>query len=255
MISGAEREVRDEVAKLTLQVARPIIWHDPRVGFPKAIEGATCFFLRFEGGIVGITADHVVTTYEAALAITPGIVCQLKASRPIDLLGSIVARDERLDLATFTVSEEVVGQAEAVALDCRGDWPPPMPQRGCLLSACGFPELIREVDAQGVGQFKAYGALAAVDDVTDWDIITTYEPERDLDSGLAPKPPLGFNMSGCSGGPVLAHGLRNGLLRWFPVGMIVRGPRGDGSRLFDGVDIIHSRRIDFIRPDGTIGAP
>ncbi len=252
MIYGAEREVRDEIAKLTLQVARPIVWHDPKMGFPKPIEGATCFFLRFAGRILGITANHVVVAYEAALTVTPGIVCQLKVSPPFDLLGSIVARDKDLDLATFAVSEEFVSQAEAVALDCRGDWPPPMPERGGRLSVCGFPELIRRVDAHGTGQFQAYGALAAVDDLTDRDIITTYEPERDLDSGLAPKPPLGFNMSGCSGGPVLAHGVRNGLLRWFPVGLIVSGPRADGPRLFEGVDIIHCRRIDFIQPDGTI---
>jgi hypothetical protein len=63
-------------------------------------------------------------------------------------------------------------------------------------------------------------------------------------------------MSGSSGGPVLVHGVRNGLHRWFPVGLIAEGPRqekkqGEASEF----DMIRLRRIDVIQPDGTIKRP
>jgi hypothetical protein len=66
-----------------------------------------------------------------------------------------------------------------------------------------------------------------------------------------PKPPLGFNMSGCSGGPALMHGIQNGLHRWFLSGFIIRGSgisEGDAQEF----DIVRLRRIHFIKSDGTL---
>src|SRR6266446_5555759 len=99
------RAVLDEVAALTLQVARPLIWHDRTEGWPKRLDGATCFFLRFERGIIGVTANHVISAYESAVAANPNIVCQLRNSPAFDLASAIIARDAARDVATFRVSE------------------------------------------------------------------------------------------------------------------------------------------------------
>ena len=40
---------------------------------------------------------------------------------------------------------------------------------------------------------------------------------------------LGYNMSGCSGGPVLTHGSLNGRQRCFPIAMIIMAPREKGT--------------------------
>jgi hypothetical protein len=53
-------------------------------------------------------------------------------------------------------------------------------------------------------------------------------------------------MSGCSGGPVILHEFKNGLFRWYPVGIINRSPRGGDF----GIDIIRVRRLNLLAPDG-----
>lgn len=97
------RAVQTEVAALTLQVARPLIWHDRTEGWPKRLNGATCFFLRFEAGIVGVTANHVISAYKSAVEANPNTVCQLRNSPAFDLEAAIIARDAARDIATFAV--------------------------------------------------------------------------------------------------------------------------------------------------------
>jgi hypothetical protein len=141
----------------------------------------------------------------------------------------------------------------AAILDCTGDWPPPVPIEGRTVTYCGFPQAERATPEPGVGSAFACGSVAMIDAVTTRDLIVTYDPTRDQMAPWAPwKQPLGYNMSGCSGGPVLSHGTRNGLQRWFPVAIIVRGPRGLGTGEAEGWDMITMRRIDPIQSDGTI---
>ena len=121
------------------------------------------------------------------------------------------------------------------------------------MTFCGFPEAERATPAPGVVAAFACGHLAMIEDVTKRDLIVTYDPAKDEAAPWAPwKPPLGYNMSGCSGGPVLSHGTRNGLQRWFLVGMIIGGPKGKGTGEAEGWNMIKMRRIHAIQPDGTI---
>jgi hypothetical protein len=257
MTQEIPQEVRDEVAALTLRVAQPLIWHDRTEGWPKRLDGATCFFLRFEQGIIGVTANHVIDAYLRALATNPNIVCQLKHSPPFDLVAAIIARDAARDVATFAVSEALLSHIDAIPLDCRGSWPPPEPQNLWLLSVCGFPESMRITRADRTAEFRAWGALAAVESVTRDEILITYDPAIVKSASWALHlPPLGFNLSGCSGGPVLVHGIRNNIHRWFAVGLIADGPKGQGKKGEAAeFDMIRLRRIDIVQPDGTIKQP
>ena len=249
--------VQDEIAALTLRVARPLIWHDCTERWPKRLDGATCFFLRFDGGIIGVTANHVVCAFESAFAENPNTVCQLRNSPAFDLPAAIIARDAVRDIATFAVSEAVLSQIDAIPLDCRGSWPSPEPQHLWLLSACGFPESMRITRPDCSAEFQAWGALAAVECVTGDEILITDDPTIIKPATWAPfLPPVGFNMSGCSGGPVLVHGTRNGLHRWFAVALIAEGPREQQKQgVASEFDMIRLRRIDVIQPDGMIAQP
>src|SRR5690348_17059792 len=100
-----DRAMFDEVAAFTLRIARPLVWHDRTLGWPKKLDGGTCFFLRFEHGVIGVTADHVIDAYESAIAANPNIVCQVRASAAFDLAGAIIDRDSGRDVATFRVSQ------------------------------------------------------------------------------------------------------------------------------------------------------
>jgi hypothetical protein len=251
------KTAHEEVAALMLQVARPLIWHDRTEGWPKRLDGGTCFFLRFERGIIGVTANHVISAYESAVAANPNTVCQLRNSPAFDLAGAIIARDSARDIATFAVSEAVLSHIEAIPLDCRGSWPPPEPQDLWLLSVCGFPESMRIPRTDRSAEFQAWGALAAVECVTRDEILITYDPAIVKHTAWAPRlPPLGFNLSGCSGGPGLVHGTRKGLHRWFAVGLIAEGPKEQAKQgAAAEFDMIRLRRIDIIQPDGTIRQP
>jgi hypothetical protein len=250
-----DRTMFEEVAALTLRVARPLIWHDKTEGWPKVLDGGTCFLLRFDEGIVGVTANHVVAAFEDAVVKNPNVVCQLRTVL-FDLRTSSIDRDEDLDIATFRVSEAEAAGTEATVLDCRGNWPPPMPDAMRALSICGYPEHMRVTAADRSAEFQAWGALAAVESTTDREILITYDPARDRSSRWAMTlPPLGLNLSGCSGGPVLMHGTRNGLHRWFPVAMVIAGPKDGKQGLFTDIDLIRLRRIHIVQPDGSISRP
>lgn len=196
-------------------------------------------------------------SYESAVAANHNVVCQLRNSPVFDLSGAIIARNAQRDIATFSVSESILAEIDAIPLDCQGSWPPPEPQTLWLLSACGFPESMRTTRSDRSAEFRAWGALATVECVTQDEILITYDPKIVRPMSMAPAlPPLGFNMSGCSGGPVLVHGNRNGLHRWFPVALITEDPTDHKKQgLSAEFDMIRLRRIDSIQPDGTITQP
>jgi hypothetical protein len=245
------QDARKEIAAFTLRVCKPLYWHDRNLAWPKKVRGASCFIARFAAKLIMITADHVYASYLEDLEQTPSLVCQLGLI-PFDLDDALIDRDRNLDIATFAVSEAQLARIPGTPVDCTGQWPPPNPQRMRAVSLAGFPEEIRELHpAERAATFAAYGALGAIEDFSDREIIVTYEPERDESMAGVPKPALGFNMRGCSGGVALMHGMQNGLHRWFLAGFIIRGS-GISEGAAQEFDIVRLRRIHFIKSDGTL---
>jgi len=233
-------------------VARPLIWHDINEPWPKRLLGGTCFVLRFGAGLIGITAAHVIAKFERAHQASSKLTSLLRTAR-IDLASAIIDRDETLDIATFGVTEDQLTESEAVAIDCRSEWPPPVPDKGREISFGGFPEVLKKAWPQDSGEFRAYVSLSRVEDCTERSIISTYDSQRDSRIRAAPEiPDLGANLSGCSGGPVMIHVVRNGLHIWFPVGLIVEGPRASLDAEPRNYDTFTMRRLHFVNTDGSI---
>jgi hypothetical protein len=245
-----------EIADFGLRMCRPLFWHDAASRWPKDVRGASCFVMRFPSRLVGVTAAHVVKQFGAAAAQIPTLVCQLHNIR-FDLEAAIIDVDDDIDITTFAVSEAELTSSGAIAIDCRMRWPPPVPKPGSPIQLVGYPEIIRRVNEDLSGIYEAYGALTTVDHVNDRDLFVVYDPSQSpvqpMKDAVGGIPPVRFDMSGCSGGPVITHGEIGGLHRWFPAGIIVAGSGDVGS---EGVarefDTIRVRRIDRIRPDGTI---
>ncbi len=232
-----------------------MIWYDALESSPHRFSGGTCFILRFDAGLIGVTAEHVIKECEEAKKPGTKIVSLLRTV-PFDLTAAIVDRDAELDIATFGVTEDQLIASEAVAIDCRPGWPPPEPNTGAALSLAGFPEELRKVSSHSSTEFGAYVNLLFAEDVTDREIIGTYEPQRDIRIRAAPEfPDLGANLSGCSGGPALMHVEHNGCHRWFPVGVIVLGAGQSPEGAMTEFDVFRIRRINAIRQDGTINRP
>ena len=238
-------DARKEIFAFTLKICKPLYWHDRNLSWPKKVRGASCFVVRFAERLIMITADHVYREYQEALERTSSVVCQLDIM-PFNLNDALIDRDWDLDIATFAISETQLAQIPCTAVDCTGKWPPLNPERMRAVSIAGFPEGIRLLHpAARAATFQAYGALAAIEDFSDREIIVTYEPERDQPMAVGvPRPLLGFNMSGCSGGPALMHGIQNGLHRWFLTGLIIGGS-GVSEGAAQEFDTIRLRRIHF----------
>jgi hypothetical protein len=250
-------EFLNEVSNFTLRTCRPLYWHDRRVPFPKEMRGGSCFILRFGQRLVGITAAHVLAAYGRDRERNPATVCQLRLMS-FALHDAIIDCDADLDIATFGLSEAELTEIEGLPIDCTGQWPPPVPTRMRAVSLVGFPEILRVTQANRSAIFSAYGGLSAIEDFSEKEILLTFDPAREQVLNGLPAPPLGLNMSGCSGGLVLIHGERNGLHRWFPVGVIIGGSNRDskderGDAEF--FDTIRVRRIHFVQEDGTIDRP
>lgn len=262
-----QRNIGDAIAAFVLYVARPFYWHNGALNADRNMRGASAFILQFGDRFIAVTANHVLQAYFDAKAENPNVVCQLSNGR-VQPEQNIIARSAELDLATFALSPLQVPTFNGHVIDCTGAWPPPEVERGEALSIVGYPENMRRELAPGHMEFAAWGALGIADSVTDREIVTTYDPEREIVPDWAPggKPPLGYNLSGCSGGPVILHKLVNGIQRFIPVGLVIRGPTGiapgaceaaDREPLgeFGAFDRIHIRRLHYLRDDGSIAEP
>jgi hypothetical protein len=246
-----------EVSNFTLRVCTPIYWHDRRLPFPKEMRGGSCFTLRFGERLFGVTAAHVLQAYRDAREQNAATVCQLRLME-FAFHDVVIDSDVALDIATFSVSEDQLKAINGTAIDCTGQWPPPVPARMRAVSLAGFPEVLRITHPDRSAEFNAYGGLSAIEDFSEREVLLTFDPKREQSLSGLPLPPLGFNMSGCSGGPALIHGSRNGLHRWFPLGIIVCGSNRDSMNNrgdADAFDTIRVRRIHFVREDGTINHP
>jgi hypothetical protein len=234
-----------------IRSCKVVYWHDGSSPPPKALRGGSCFVLRFRRRLVGVTACHVVEAYREAKAQIATLVCQLWNIH-FDIAERIIDEDKTSDIATFEISEQELLTIGGHEIDCRGAWPPPNPVKGSIISVAGFPELEREACGQNSANFRSYVGLTVVDDITDRQIITTYNPERDHDlSGAAGLPPLSLNLSGCSGGPVLMHSDNHGIYRWCAVGLMAAGPKHSSGDT-GGQDYIFIRRIHCIDEDGEL---
>ncbi len=198
-----------------------------------------------------MTAAHVVRHFQRAKAKTASLVCQLHVM-PFDLERALIDINDVLDIATFAISERDLKTSISEAFDVTTEWPAEdVVKPRAPIQLIGYPENIRIIDpSDRSAVFQAYGAFSVVEDFTEREIVVVYDPKKGI--GAPTLPPLGYNMSGCSGGPAIIHETRNGLHRWHPVGLVIGGPKqGDGAAA--EFDIIRIRRIDCIDPnDGHI---
>lgn len=245
------RAVDKIILDFTLKACVSLYWHNQTEPWPRKLRGGSCFIIRFASRLVGVTAAHVVREFRDSSAKNQTIICQLH-NVIFDLAGAVIDMDEELDIATFAVSEDHLEKIDRIAFDCSTEWPPPPLGRPCALSLAGFPESMRQVREDSSATFAAYGALTVADDFTDCGILVTFDPARDRQVDGAPKPPLKYNLSGCSGGPVIEHKVLNGRRVCFPVGIIVAGAGKCQKGVVREFDMIRIRRIDVIREDGTI---
>jgi hypothetical protein len=247
-----ELAMSEQIANLARSAFAPLYWHHPNTPWPRTLRGGSCFFLRFGDRTFGVTAAHVMQALQGTIAEAPDLIVQIRTG-VFAADASLIDIDADLDLATFRVANSFPESVGQIALSCSAaDWPPPTPTDGGPIVVLGYPESQRFTKAPREADFYAYGGINFIESVGDRTILMTYDPSQVVAGQGAPKPPLHFNMSGCSGGLGMIVVRRRGITRWFPAGVIITGDGGESSGALGDIDLIQLRRISFIRADGII---
>lgn len=248
--------IQESLKEILIRIACPMVWFDGRKSWPQKLFGGTCFFLRTDVGVYGVTAAHVVDAFSNYVKSTKRPSFRLIDSDNFDLLGNVVGYDSVRDIATFKVKFDVERELDKIVLDCTNNqWPPSLqPARGSKLAMCGFPEALRVAAVGPTAEFEAWAAYTLAAEVSEDNIHIAFDPNLAVVAPFAPKlQEIGMNLSGCSGGPVLlvqeSHG---NLINISPVAIVIGGPKGIGEGLLSEFDAITLRRINSILPDGSI---
>jgi hypothetical protein len=239
----------------------PICWHDPTVPPPKYCKAASCFALRFPERWIGVTAAHVVEEYLTARLQIPALTCQLRNLCDFDLEGALIDSDKEIDLATFSLTAELVGEIGSPAFDCQNVWPHPEPKVGYPVAFSGFAEyLFRPDENFRVNRDCVAGGVSLIQGVSQREIRLVYEPRDAKAVGDIPMIPRGASFSGCSGAPLVMPVLqpREGKLhpKITVIGAIIESTNQEKSEgeAAEYVSIV-ARRIECIQPDGKLVRP
>lgn len=219
-------------------VCVPFWWHGvAENGAYKILNNGSVTFVDTGVRQFAVTADHVVAGYLAALAQNRTITCQLGGST-FELGNRLIDRDARLDIATFEVSEPLVGAAGGY-FHHPLDWPPPAVQEGDVVFAGGYPGELREEHlATADLPFQWY--LGRAGNFTERSLSFYLDPEN-VHRPLMPGASLNRDIGGMSGGPVFQF-VQQPLERLVQVGVIREGQFG----LLLATPLLH------VRADGTL---
>jgi hypothetical protein len=155
-------------------------------------------------GAVLATASHVLEGYETRTAVGELLNWQVGDLPPFDPIPRIAWRSRDLDIVLLRITADEARSIGPCIISMPPKWPPARPQEGQLVLVGGYPKALREENIQagsiGAGSYSAVFKVTAVGEGCCKSMIE----RRDLisfDGG--PLPPLGTDMGGLSGGPVL----------------------------------------------------
>ncbi len=219
----------------------PLFWFvgaDPQ---RKILANGTVTMVRAPGGVIGLTADHVVE--ECLTAFDGGGVCvQLADASAHDLRIRLIARSKELDLASF----DMTGLVERLGWKNRSpltSWPPVPPQEGRGIMMGGYPGAERQTIGKRDVSFGLFTALAVARTVTDDQISCLFERQYMVDTGVIQTMPPGTDLGGISGGPLITTLESEGHFVTFRLGGIISEANPELEKIF-------AKRVDRLQADG-----
>jgi len=214
-------------------------------GSLKILSNGTVFFINTGTHVFGVTAAHVVRGYLKSKQEHKKLGCQI-GNTPIDLESRLIAINDQVDIATFSFSPDEIKAERKRALEgSQSAWPPAPPEIEKGIFFAGFPGVERQQQRlREVSMGLYYGAGTATS-VSTTDVSCLFERENWVDTLGQGLPPVGYDMGGCSGGPVFTVVDSRGVMTWRLAGVIYEFPSSS-------MEILKARRADFILPDGQI---
>jgi hypothetical protein len=228
----------------------PIFWVGVDEEAGARLTNGTPFLVDCGQGVFAVTAAHVYTAYCEAKRCTKEVVCQL-GDMLFDPEAQLINCDDReggSDIATFRLTPEDVAKINKPVLGSKpGEWPPRPADVGDFAFFAGYPGVSRGMSPGG-HYFAAapYRAVTPITTINEHQITCRFDRDHMLDLGGQGLPPIGHEIRGVSGGPLLIPTLEARGIRWRVGGVIVEAAP---SELFEQVVAV---RADYILPDGRL---
>ncbi len=132
-----------EMRKLAMSLCVPFWWHGHKAnGEYRIVANGTICFLNTGTRLIGVTANHVYQGYLKNKADYQGFACQFGGST-IEPEKYLIQHDEKLDLATFDLSEVFIG-ATGGSIHYPVNWPTQPLLEGNAVLYGGYPGNLRE---------------------------------------------------------------------------------------------------------------
>lgn len=205
------------------------------------------FFLDCGRGPFAVTAGHL---YEAYLEHV-----RERQVRGVQVGGVGFDPQERLiasgkhlglDIATFRITPaEIAATGKKIIRGTDGPWPPP-PNKGEVVYFGGFPEGERDRIADKEFSFGLHSAMVPLTSFTEHQLCCQFDRRYWMDIRGLGLPPVGYELSGASGGPMLQPVFKDGEWDWRLVGVISEGVMAEDFERITAV------RAHFILPDGRL---
>ncbi|OMI09498.1 hypothetical protein BSN85_16345 [Bradyrhizobium brasilense] len=215
---------------------------------PLEYRQASMFFLDCGRGPFAVTAGHVFEQFVSdrssrrVRGVQIGNVGFNPEERLIDW-GS----DRKIDIATFRITQEEIAEiGKKVVEGTGGAWPPP-PNAGEVVFFGGFPGCERVEVAPMEFSFGLHSAMTPLTDFTEYQVGCRFDRQYWVDVRGLGLPPVGYDLGGVSGGPMLQPVYQDGVWGWRLVGVISE------AIMADQFERITAVRSHFLSPDGRIG--
>jgi hypothetical protein len=205
------------------------------------------FFLDCGRGPFAVTAGHVFKQFVEDRQRQQVRSCQIAnvGFNPEDRLIAW-GRDCGIDVATFRVTpEEIAATGKKIVHGNDGPWPPP-PNVGEAVFFGGFPGQERDRVAAEEFSFGLHSVMPALTSFTDHQLCCQLDRDSWVDVRGFGLPPVGYDLGGISGGPMLQPVFVHGAWGWRLVGIISEAISVEG---FERVTAV---RAHFILPDGRL---
>jgi hypothetical protein len=156
-------------------------------------------------------------------------------------------RDKKIDIATFRITREEIAEiGKKVVAGTDGAWPPP-PNVNEVVYFGGFPGAERVEVATREFSFGLHSGMVPLTDMTEYQVCCRFDRRYWVDVRGLGLPPIGYDLGGVSGGPMLQPIYRDGLWGWRLVGVISE------AITVEEFERITAVRAHFISPGGHIG--
>jgi hypothetical protein len=228
-----------------------LVWHyqEKKLWTPRFAlwQQASMFFLDCGRGPFAVTAGHV---YEQFLedSHTRYIGGTQVANIGFDPAERLIAwgRNLGLDIATFRItSEEIAATGKRIVRGIDGPWPPP-PNEGEVVYFGGFPGSERDRIAGKEFTFGLHSGMVPLTSFTEYQLCCQFDRRYWVDVRGLGMPPIGYELGGVSGGPILQPIYKDGVWEWQLAGLISE------ALMVQDFERITAVRSHFILPDGHL---